>query len=552
MSAVSAMSTLVVRDVALHLGPQLVLGGISATVTPGDRYAVVGPNGVGKTTLLQVMLGALAPDQGSVERQPAAATVGLLPQERDARAGETLAGYLGRRTGVTAAEAELTGATTALAEGAKGADDRYALALDRYLALGAADLDTRAPAVLADLGLPPERLGDPVLSLSGGQLARLALASVLLAKFDVLLLDEPTNDLDLAGLARLEEFLTGRSGALVVVSHDRTFLERVATDVLEIDEFARLGRTYGGGFGSYLAERERAHAAAQEAYDTYSSQRDALLEQAKRKQEWARSGAQRSARKPADNDKFVRHFHIQKAQGTGAGAARAQRAADRLAEVEEPRTPWELRLKLDQGSRSGARVAGLAGVVVERGAFRLGPVDLDLRYADRMVVVGPNGAGKSSLISVLLGQLEPTAGERWIGHGVVLGQIDQVRRGVAADVVLLDAFRQSSGQDETEARTLLAKFGLGADDVVRQTGSLSPGERTRADLALLVARQANLLVLDEPTNHLDLPAVEQLEQALADYDGTLVLASHDRKLVEAVHPTHIVHVLDGHISVECP
>ncbi len=551
MSA-SALSTLVVRDVSLHLGPQLVLGGISATVGPGDRYAIVGPNGVGKTTLLRVMLGALAPDQGAVERQPAAATVGLLPQERDARPGETLAGYLGRRTGVTAAEAELTEATTALAEGAKGADDRYALALDRYLALGAADLDTRAPAVLADLDLPPERLDDPVLSLSGGQLARLALASVLLAKFDVLLLDEPTNDLDLAGLARLEEFLTSRSGALVVVSHDRAFLERVATDVLEIDEFSRQGRTYGGGFTSYLAERERAHAAAQEAYDTYSSQRDALLEQAKRKQEWARSGAQRSARKPADNDKFVRHFHIQKAQSTGAGAARAQRAADRLAEVEEPRTPWELRLKLDQGSRSGTRVAGLAGVVVERGAFRLGPVDLDLRYADRLVVVGPNGAGKSSLISVLLGRLEPTAGERWIGHGVVLGQIDQVRRGVAADVVLLDAFRQASGQDETEARTLLAKFGLGADDVVRQTGSLSPGERTRADLALLVARQANLLVLDEPTNHLDLPAVEQLEQALADYDGTLVLASHDRKLVEAVHPTHIVHVQDGHISVERP
>jgi ATPase subunit of ABC transporter with duplicated ATPase domains len=546
------MSSLVVRDVQLHLGPQLVLGGISVTVAPGDRFAVVGPNGVGKTTLLRVMEGSLPTDAGSVERQPAAATVGLLPQERDARPGETLEGYLARRTGVAAADAELASATTALAEGERGADDRYAHALDRYLALGAADLDVRAPAVLADLGLPPDRLADPVLSLSGGQLARLALASVLLARFDVLLLDEPTNDLDLAGLARLEEFLTGRQGALVVVSHDRAFLDRVATDVLEIDEFHRTGQVYGGGFAAYLEERERAAARAQEAYDTYAAQRDALMERARRKQEWARSGATRAQRHPADNDRNRKYYEVQKSQSTGAGAARALRAVERLEVVEEPRTPWELRLRLDQRSRSGTRVAGLSGVVVERGTFRLGPVDLDLRYADRVVVVGPNGAGKSSLIGVLLGRLDPVAGERWIGHGVVLGEIDQVRRGVAADVVLLEAFRRASGQDETEARTLLAKFGLGADDVVRPTGSLSPGERTRADLALLVARQANLLVLDEPTNHLDLPAVEQLEQALADYDGTLVLASHDRRLVEAVRPTYILRVESGQVSVERP
>ena len=218
--------------------------------------------------------------------------------------------------------------------------------------------------------------------------------------------------------------------------------------------------------------------------------------------------------------------------------------------MEEPRTPWELRLTLDQRSRSGDQVVEMAGVVVERGGFRLGPVDLDLRYGDRLALVGPNGGGKSTLIAVLLGTLPPTAGHRRLGHGVVPGEIDQVRRGVAPDVALLEAFRQVSGQDETEARALLAKFGLGADDVVRTTGSLSPGERTRADLALLVARQANLLVLDEPTNHLDLPAVEQLEQALSAYDGTLVLATHDRRLLEKVRPTQLAQVRDGKVVLE--
>jgi ATPase subunit of ABC transporter with duplicated ATPase domains len=538
------------KDIQLFLGPQLVLGGVSAAISAGDRLAIVGPNGVGKTTLLRILAGELTPDSGLVRRSPSTATVGLLPQERDARAGETLHDYLARRTGVAVAEAELEAATSQLAEGASGADERYSLALERYLALGAADLDVRAPGVLAELGLDPSRLPTLVTGLSGGQLARLALASVLLAKFDVLLLDEPTNDLDLSGLERLEHYLLGRQGGLVLVSHDRTFLEKVSTTVLEIDEFSRAGTVYGGGFAVYLEERERARAQAQEAYEKYEEKREALAEQARRQKEWARSGVGREQRHPRDNDKAQRDFRINRTEKGAAGAARALRAADRLEAVEEPRTPWELRLTLDARSRSSDRVAGLSQVIVQRGSFQLGPVSLDVRYGDRLVVVGPNGSGKSTLISVLLGALAPTSGSRWLGRGVVIGEIDQIQRGMEASEPLLSAFRSASGLDETETRSLLAKFGLEADDVLRKTGSLSPGERTRADLALLVARQANLLVLDEPTNHLDLPAVEQLEQALASYDGTLILASHDRKLLAAVNPTHIVRVDAGEVTVE--
>ena len=544
-----SLGTIHLRDVQLVLGPQAVLAGVSAVIGPGTRLAIVGPNGVGKTTLLRLAAGELTPDEGAVERRPSTTTVGLLPQERDARQGETLRAYLARRTGVAAAENELEAATTALAAGESGADDRYALALDRYLNLGAADLDARAPAVLADLGVDPERLPSPVEGLSGGQLARLALASVLLARFDVLLLDEPTNDLDLAGLEQLESFVVSRSGGVGLVSHDRAFLERVATDVLEIDQFSRQGKVYGGGFAAYVEERARAQAQAQVAYDTYAEQRDALVEQARRQREWARNGAAR-AKKSGESDKFIRHAAISGAQRMGAAAARVDRSLERLEVVDEPRTPWELRIRLDQARRSGERVLGLSEMVVTRGTFTLGPVSLDIRYGDRVVVVGPNGSGKSTLISVLLGRLAPSSGSRHLGRGVVVGEIDQVIRGVAADETLLDAFRSATALDEPEARSLLAKFGLEADDVLRLTGSLSPGERTRADLALLMARQANLLVLDEPTNHLDLPAVEQLEQALAAYEGTIVLASHDRHLLEAVHATHILHVADGQVTVE--
>jgi ATPase subunit of ABC transporter with duplicated ATPase domains len=250
----------------------------------------------------------------------------------------------------------------------------------------------------------------------------------------------------------------------------------------------------------------------------------------------------------AEPDKFIRAAGIAGAQSRGAAAARVQRQLGRLEEVDDPRDPWELRLSLAPASRGPDEVAGLAGAVVDRGAFRLGPVDLDVRRGDRVAVTGPNGSGKSTLLAALLGRLPLTSGRSWLGRSVVIGEIDQVRRTFPGDEQLVDAFRAATRQDAADARTLLAKFGLGADDVLRPVSSLSPGERTRADLALLMARGANLLVLDEPTNHLDLAAIEALEQALATYDGALLLVTHDRRLFEAVRTDRAVRVEDGHVD----
>jgi ATPase subunit of ABC transporter with duplicated ATPase domains len=224
------------------------------------------------------------------------------------------------------------------------------------------------------------------------------------------------------------------------------------------------------------------------------------------------------------------------------------RELDRLDEVEDPRDPWELRLVLEPASRGGDDVAGLSGALVQRGAFRLGPVDLQVHRGERIALTGANGSGKSTLLAALLGRVPLTAGRSWLGRGVVVGEVDQVRTTFPADQPLAAAFRSVTGQEEAEARTLLAKFGLGADDVGRPVRSLSPGERTRADLALLMARRANLLVLDEPTNHLDLAAIEQLEAALSTYDGTLLLVSHDRRLLREVRTDRHVHVDRGTVT----
>jgi ATPase subunit of ABC transporter with duplicated ATPase domains len=553
------MSLVTARRVSVSFGALQVLHDADIAVAAGDRIAVVGPNGVGKSTLLRVLAGLLAPDTGTVR---AAGTVGYLPQERDRRENETAMAYLARRTGIAAAEAAMVAASDMLAgvSAGSGAPDsvaqasasgEYAVALDAYLALGGPDLEVRATELAAELGLPAD-LDRSASAYSGGQAARLALAAVLLAKFDVLLLDEPTNDLDLAGLELLESHLAAFRGGLVVVSHDRAFLERTARQVLQIDPHTREVKLYRGGYQAYRLELERDRAQAAEAYETYAAARDELIERARRQKEWARAGertAKSAATRRNEPDKNIRRGMTAGAQRQAAKASATLRAAERLEPVAEPRKEWELRLRFGAARRSGDIVAVLSDAVVRRGSFTLGPVSMQLNWGDRALVLGDNGSGKTTLLRALLGQIPLAEGTQSLGRSVRVGEVDQARLTFDQRATLLDAFRGESGLLEPDARTLLAKFGLGADDVRRPVGSLSPGERTRADLALLMQSGANLLVLDEPTNHLDLPAIEQLEQAIDRYDGTLVLVTHDRTLAERVRVTRGVLVTAGAVNL---
>ena len=526
-------ATLVASDVTVVRGPTLVLSAVSVTVAPGSRIGVVGPNGAGKSTLLATLAGELVPDTGSVSRAPRTATVGLLPQEPDRRPGETLTAFLGRRTGVAAAQAELDESLAAMTEGRDGPD--YDEALTRWLDLGGADLDVRAEQVCADLGLPLDLLSADTTSLSGGQAARASLASVLLSRYDVFLLDEPTNDLDFAGLERLERFVLGLTAGLVVVSHDREFLARTVSDVLDIDEPSRTATLYAGGYDAYLAERALRRSQAREAYEEFADKRSSLVDQAQRQREQSVRGALRAKRKMPDNDRTAKGARIEAATHAASRVKGIQSQIDRLEAVEEPRKQWQLQMSIAPAPRSGEVVAVLSGAVVRRGGFVLGPVDLQVSYGDRIALVGPNGSGKTTLLEALLGRLPLDEGRRSLGPGVLVGEVDQARSSFTGAATVVEVVEQRTDWPAADVRTLLAKFGLKADHVNRPAGSLSPGERTRASLALLQAVGVNLLVLDEPTNHLDLPAIEQLEAALDAYEGTLLLVTHDRRLLDAVH-----------------
>jgi ATPase subunit of ABC transporter with duplicated ATPase domains len=543
------MAQLVARDLVFSHGPHIVLDGVSVTVAPGHRVGVVGPNGVGKSTLLRLLAGELAPDAGTVERVPGHSTVGHLTQELHVQAGETIGAVIERRTGAAMAQRELDASMQALAAGEPDAADRYADALERWTMLGVADLDAATGSVLDRVGLGANRAADPATQLSGGERARVNLASVLLAGYDVLALDEPTNDLDLHGLAMLEDFLVHSSSGFVLVSHDRAFLERVVTSVLEIDEHSRQATRFDGGWQAYLDLRAASRRHAEEAYGTYVDTRDALSGQAQRTREWSAKGV-RKAKTSGETDKFIRHHDRSTSEKLAGKASRAEKALERLEVVDKPWEGWDLRLEFATTSRPGAEVLRVRALVVERGGFRLGPISLDVRHGERIALLGPNGSGKTTLLRAALGELDPTAGSATLGRSVVVGVLDQHRGRFGGNEALLDAFVGETGVSPTEARSQLAKLGLGPEHVRRPTSRLSPGERTRAVLAAFALVGVNLLVLDEPTNHLDLPAIEQLEQALAGYPGTLVLVTHDRQLLESVTIDRRIELADGRVAAD--
>ncbi|MFF9838154.1 ABC-F family ATP-binding cassette domain-containing protein [Streptomyces sp. NPDC013740] len=541
-------ATLVAKNLAAGHGDRSLFSGLDLVVAPGDVIGLVGVNGAGKSTLLRLLAGLDTPEDGELRLSPPTATVGHLPQEPERREGETVRAFLARRTGVAAAQAAMDEATQGLVDGTPGADDAYAVSLERWLDLGGADLDERAEEVAAALGLTVG-LDQRMTGLSGGQAARAGLASLLLSRYDVFLLDEPTNDLDLEGLERLEAFVQGLRAGTVVISHDREFLTRTVTKVLELDLAQQQITLYGGGYEAYLEERETARRHAREDYEEYADKKAALEGRALMQRNWMDKGVRNARRKATDNDKIGRKLRGEASEKQAAKARQTQRMIERLDVVDEPRKEWELRMEIATAPRSGAVVATMREAEVRRGDFSFGPVSLQIDWADRVAITGANGAGKSTLLAALLGRLPLDAGDSVLGPGVVVGEVDQARKLFHGTETLLEAFCAAVPDTEpADVRTLLAKFGLKAEHVLRPATTLSPGERTRAALALLQGRGVNLLVLDEPTNHLDLPAIEQLESALDSYTGTLLLVTHDRRMLDAVRTTRRIEVADGKVT----
>lgn len=475
--------TLVASNLAGGFAHRTLFEGLDLTVAPGDVVGVVGANGAGKSTLLRILAGEIEPLEGTVSTAPADAFVGWLPQEHQRIPGETVTAYIARRTGCAAATAAMEAAAAEMAGSAPATGDgdsaeTYSAALDHWLATGAADLEERLPAVLADLGLDSDLVGPestPMTSLSGGQAARVGLAALMLSRFDIVLLDEPTNDLDLDGLDRLERFVADLRSGVVLVSHDREFLARSVTRVLELDLAQNTTTVFGGGYESYLEEREVARRHRREQYDEFAEKKADLVARARKQREWSSQGVRNAIRKSPDNDKIRRRAAAESSEKQAQKVRQMESRIARLEEVAEPRKEWRLQMSIGTAPRSSSVVATLADAVVRQGDFVLGPVSLQVDAGDRIGITGPNGAGKSTLLQLLLGRRLPDSGRASLGANVAVGEIDQVRAEFSGPGLLVDLFESYVPElSSAEVRTLLAKFGLRADHVERPVCELSP------------------------------------------------------------------------------
>jgi ATP-binding cassette subfamily F protein 3 len=538
------MSIVVVTELAKSFGAELIFSGASFRIEPEDRIGLVGPNGAGKSTLLRIIDGLLPPDEGSCALQ-SGTLIGYLSQDADLVPERSLYDeLLVVFEEVRAAEAEMTDLAARLSDPALLAQpEEYAAVLTRYADVqhrfehaGGYTIEQRVRQVLDGLGFSREQQAAPAAQLSGGQRTRAALGKLLLQEPDLLLLDEPTNHLDLAALEWLESYLAGWHGAVLVVSHDRYFLDRVTTKTIEVAD----GRVseYPGNYSTYV----RLHA---ERLDRWAKEYTAQQEHIARTED------------------FIRRY---KAGQRSKEARGRQTLLDRLERVERPPSDANLHFTLNVTIQSGEvalraedLVAGYAptGSLTsdsrphggtnaaevrsggtpgsdERLGLHVHLAEAEIRRGERIGLIGPNGAGKTTLLRTIVGQLPALGGRLSLGHNVQIGYYAQTHEGLNPRATILDEVRRASHLSEEGARTFLGRFLFFGDDVFKPVGALSGGERSRVALAKLTLQGANFLVLDEPTNHLDLPARQVLERLLNGYDGTLLFVSHDRYFVDAL------------------
>jgi ATP-binding cassette, subfamily F, member 3 len=521
-----------VRDVTKWFGDVLVLDRVGFTLNRGERAGLIGPNGCGKTTLARIVTGELAPDRGSVELAPASTRLGYLAQalEFPARAtvGDLLQAAEGRRE-ATETRLERLAEAVAAAQGAalEAALAEYDAALAEFEALGGEQRRADADALLAGLGLADVAQERPVATLSGGQKTRLGLVRVLLAEPDLLVLDEPTNHLDVSALDWLEGYLSALQGALLIISHDRAFLDGTVNRILALDGSTGRLREYGGDYTDYALQidRERDH-----QWAAYREQqvRVADLQASIR-------GLSNQARN-IENETI--HFYFRRiAKDLARRAVVQKRRLERMLAseemVEKPTLGWKMKLEFAESPRSGQDVLDVSGLRLGYGErVLLEGASMHLGYGERAVLLGANGTGKTTLLRCIAGEVLPWEGTVRIGHGVRLGYMSQDGDNRETDATPLQLVRAAAPFDETEARSFLHYFLFAGDEVFVPCARLSWGELKRLELALLAARGCNFLLLDEPLNHLDIASRESFERAVSGFAGTVLAVTHDRYFVD--------------------
>jgi ATP-binding cassette subfamily F protein 3 len=535
-----------VQNLRKTYGAATVLRDVSFVLNDGERVGLIGPNGTGKSTLLRCLVAQEQPDGGTIVLTPSGARIGYLPQafaEGDVRSiGQVLDDA---QSELHAAEHRLQAAAEALATSAPLAEQNYEAALTAYEASGGYAREARAASVLQGLGLGAVDPDTPAQQLSGGQKTRLGLATLLLTEPELLLLDEPTNHLDVEALEWLERFLTSYPRGVLVVSHDRVFLDSTVSRVLYLDPESRAMRSYPGGYTDFAAAR--AHERELQA-QTWRQQEEYV---ARVRSDIGRlkSQARSIENSTTPSQPGIRRHARRKAAVAKSRERKLERYLASDERVERPKARWPINLSFGApppGGRVMLRCEDL-GFGYESGPRLFEHLNLEVRYGQRLAVLGPNGSGKTTLLRLISGALQPTAGHVQLGAGVRLGVMAQEHETLDSSPTVLETVLHERAMSEQDARSFLPYFLFYGDGVFKSVAACSLGERSRLQLARLVLQGCNLLLLDEPINHLDVESREHFEAALEAFEGTVIVVAHDRAFIRSF-ARRILEVRDGAIS----
>ncbi len=536
-----------IHNLNKNYGIQPILQNINFNISAGERVGLIGANGSGKTTLMKILAGIEEPDSGDVASTRASLRVGYLAQGMDFEPGQTLQSALGLDPTTQAdPAAEIESLALALSQnpGDSALQHQYDRAITQLSMLG-----VQPEAILAPLGLAHLPLDTPVAHLSGGQKTRLMLARVLLQEPNLLLLDEPTNHLDIEMLEWLEDWLNQFKGAVLIVSHDRVFLDNTVTAILELDSTTHTIRTYDGNYSDYL--QQKIHEREKLEQD-YQDQQDELA-QLRRAAGYIRGlTVMKKGGKSDSGDKFAKGFFGNRATKNVAGRAKhiEARIEHILTEekIEKPRGTWKIKLDFAQPDHQSkdVLVTDSLSIGYTQGASLLENINLFIRAGQRIVLTGPNGAGKTSFIRTIVGRIPPLAGSFRLGGATKLGYMAQEQELLNPSFSPVQVLQSVSVMNETDTRNFLHYFLFKGDDALRPSRELSYGERARLQLATLVAQGCTFLILDEPINHLDIPSRERFEEALENFKGTILAVVHDRSFIDRF-ATDVWQARDGKI-----